>query len=201
MIEPPSPSTLPATIAIPNPRPLRSVIMGLVEMPDRKISESISLSFIKAKASRVTMEFFSADSFNRSRLIPMPSSWITTSTLRPDSWMMEISSSPAADLPFLSLISGFSIPWSMQLRIRWIKGSFNSSRIRRSISVSAPLMDMSICLPNSFPRSRAIFGTISVNEENGKSKVLLISNNMSSTILPTEWLNRSKSRCNTCKLG
>ncbi len=51
------------------------------------------------------------------------------------------------------------MPWSAQLRTKWVNGSLTSSSTWRSSSVSAPFIASSICLPSSADRSRMIRGS------------------------------------------
>ena len=79
----------------------------------------------------------------------------------------------------------------MQFLTRCTSGSFISSRIRRSISMSSPLIVSSIFLPFSRERSRTILGRISSREEKGNISTFFMSSSRLFVMPPRARLSRS----------
>jgi hypothetical protein len=77
------------------------------------------------------------------------------------------------------------MPWSMQFRTKCTNGSFISSKIRRSASISPPCITKATSLPRSRDKSRTSFGKPSNSDENGSIKTFRISSRRPSTILPS----------------
>ena len=106
-----------------------------------------------------------AFSDRRSTSMPLPSSVTSRLIWLPD-WRAAKRIRPISRLPFLSRLTGFSIPWSMALRMMWVSGSRTISIISRSSSTSPPSKSTMTCLPSSFDRSRTRRGS----EENRCSR-------------------------------
>ena len=102
---PPSFSTFSRTMARPSPLPEISVIMGLVDNPELKISSSRSSRPIRSASSCVTTPRCTAAAVSRAVSIPAPSS-ATRISIRPESMRETVH----GDLPALRLVPPVSLP-------------------------------------------------------------------------------------------
>src|SRR4030042_846891 len=83
----------------------------------------------------------------------------------------------------------------MQFLTRWMSGSFLSSRIRLSISISEPRISKSASLPWSRLRSRMSFGITSRMVANGCSNTLLMSSCSLATVADRDcWFRAAPQR-------
>ncbi|SUY72559.1 Uncharacterised protein [Comamonas terrigena] len=92
-----------------------------------------------------------------SRFMPRPSSR-TSMTMEPPWWEAARVSVPASDLPAAMRCSGISMPWSSELRTRWVSGSVIFSTRPLSSSVASPCNTRSNFLPILLARSRSMRG-------------------------------------------
>ena len=78
--------------------------------------------------------------------MPAPSS-ATSTTTWPLSWRARRVRTPSAGLPAALRASGASMPWSTELRTRWVSGSLTASSRVLSSSVSRPSISRRTVLP------------------------------------------------------
>ena len=97
---------------------------------------------------------------------PRPSSLISM-LICPASCDAETRTVPAAGLPRRMRSSGGSMPWSAQLRTRWVRGSRINSISWRSSSVSPPSVTKSIFLFSPAARSRTMRGRFAKTRSTG----------------------------------
>ena len=110
VIVPPSFSTFSRTIARPSPRPDKSVMIGLVDSPEWKMSPVTSAS-AKRAASPAAMSPRRTAAFPTLRAsIPAPSSATVSSTRFPSTGFTVIVTDPRLGLPSSRRASGFSMP-------------------------------------------------------------------------------------------
>ncbi len=155
---PPIFSRLVLTTSMPTPRPETLVTAAAVEKPRRKIRPRMSRSLMRRSCSAVTSPRSTAFAATFAGSIPAPSS-ITSTTTWPPWWYARRRSVPVAGFPAATRASGFSIPWSTELRTMCVSGSLTASRSVRSSSVSRPSMIRLTCLPQWAPRSRTTRGS------------------------------------------
>ncbi|OIQ81328.1 hypothetical protein GALL_369110 [mine drainage metagenome] len=156
---PPMFSILVFTTSMPTPRPDTLETCSRVENPGTKIRSSISRGLIRARSAFVMSPRSSALAEIRSGSIPAPSS-ATSMVTCPPSWKALSVRIPSAGFPFEIRTSGVSMPWSMELRTKWVSGSLIASRMVLSSSVSRPSMTNLACRPQASPRSRTTRGNL-----------------------------------------
>lgn len=155
-MRPPNAWTFWRTTSIPTPRPEMFDTSRAVEKPGAKISWSISSSDRRASAG--TMPRSAAIASTRSRSMPAPSS-LTEITMRLPLCSADRRRRPSAGLPFASRSAGSSMPWSTQLRTRWVSGSPIRSITVLSSSVASPSTSIWTRLPVDASSSRTMRGT------------------------------------------
>ncbi len=156
--------------------------MALVETPDSNTSASICAVLSAAPASGASRPSRTARSRTCSGSMPRPSSLTSSSTLSPSRGSTSIASRARSGLCARRRSAGVSMPWSIALRSRCTSGSRICSRMRRSISIAAPSIRSSTCLPLSRARSRTRRGAISSSVENGSIRVRFMSSSRWSTM-------------------
>jgi len=104
-MRPPRRSTRSRTMARPRPRPDMSVIMGLVDIPDSKMSCNSSASSILATCSGERIPSFIAAAPSLPLAIPAPSSAMTNSTLSPSQLAMRMVIVARAGLPAATTVA------------------------------------------------------------------------------------------------
>ena len=141
----------------------------------------------------------SCTAFSRTRAVsmPRPSSVISTTTL-PPCWRAAMDTRPRDGLPWRTLSSGNSMPWSMQLRMRCVSGSDSASRRPLSISVSSPERTSSMDFPVLRDRSRTIRGNLLKMTEMGTMRVSIMARCMPPAILSRESEASASSSPSSC---
>jgi hypothetical protein len=124
--EPPIDSMLERTTSMPTPRPDTPVTFEAVEKPGSKMKRMISSSLICPSVCSVAMPLASAFALILSMFRPRPSSEISM-VICPASCEAATRISPNSGLPAAMRSSGVSMPWSAQLRMRWVSGSRSTS--------------------------------------------------------------------------
>ena len=183
------------TTSMPTPRPETLDTSSLVEKPGMKIRCSACLSSSALAASMSSSPFSTALRRRTSGLIPRPSSLISMTIWSP-AWRADRRTVPLSGLPDARRSSGDSMPWSAALRTRCTSGSFNSSTIVLSSSVSSPKSSRSSSLPNCRARSRAMRGYFWNRRPTGCMRVFITAFCRSPTSR-SSWLTASSSARNT----
>ena len=93
-------------------------------------------------------------------------------------------STGAGGFPPAARSPGLSMPWSTQFLTRWRRGSFISSRMRLSTSMSPPETASSASFPCACKRSLTVLGRISKSVEKGVIEIRFVSSRRPSTIAP-----------------
>ncbi len=137
------------TTSMPTPRPEMLVTFAAVLNPGAKIRLKASRTDISRACVSVIRPRSSAFALSFSGSMPWPSSRIAMTMWFP-SCSAVTRTVPRAGLPEARRSAGVSMPWSEALRMIWMRGSFSSSMMDLSSSVSSP----SSCRSMSFPVSR-----------------------------------------------
>ncbi len=135
---PPSFSMLVLTTSIPTPLPESPSTSLAVEKPESNISSTASWSLREAAASASIIPRLTASSLILSGFSPLPSSSISTKTWL-CSWYALSMMVPVCGLPSFFLFSGGSMPWLMAFLTMCRSGSFSTSIMVLSSSVSSPM--------------------------------------------------------------
>ncbi|MCY1445356.1 hypothetical protein D9M71_618660 [compost metagenome] len=133
-------------------------MIWLVDSPEAKISLPASASESPWACSGPSRPLEIALDLSRSRSRPVPSSLTRSSKRSADSWISSSSRRPVDSLPVRLRTSGFSRPWSMALRSRWVSTTRSSSRMRLSTCRLAPFTSRSTRLPAWLARSWTMAG-------------------------------------------
>jgi hypothetical protein len=148
------------------------VTRSAVLKPGSKISRLSSCSLIRAASFAETVPRSTDLARMAAVSRPPPSSEISMTTW-PPWWKARSRMVPWAGLPTATRCSGVSIPWSTQLRTRWVKGSRTASRMVLSSSVSRPSVDSATCLPQAWARSRTTRGSFCHRLSTGCMRVFM----------------------------
>jgi hypothetical protein len=188
---PPIFSMLVLTTSMPTPRPETLVTFSAVENPGRKIRFTPSRSPMRAACSGVIRPFSTALRRILSPSRPPPSSEISMMTW-PPSWYARSSRRPSAGLPTATRLSGFSMPWSTELRTMCVSGSLMASTIVLSSSVSLPSISMRTCLPHIVATSRTVRGNLLQMLPIGCMRVFITPSCSSVVMRLSRWLGASR---------
>ena len=115
-------STLFLTTSMPTPLPETLVTEAAVLSPAAKTRPMASRADSVAISASVISPFSRAFFLTASTSMPLPSSNISTRTLLPSLYALSVSC-PFPRLPFFSLSSGLSMPWSIEFLIICMRGS------------------------------------------------------------------------------
>ena len=130
-------STRCVTMSSPKPRPDNSLTLVAVEKPGEKIqSSSFSRLFSTVSFSEIKPRAIARWRI-LARLTPRPSSVMVSIT-----WLLAIEAArvivPSLFLPKACRSFGNSKPWSNALRIKWVRGVRNCSRMTNSTRIVSP---------------------------------------------------------------
>src|SRR4051812_28555324 len=189
---PPMDSMLVLTTSMPTPRPETLVTAAAVEKPGRKISCRTSVGLILARASWVSRPRSTALAPTLAGSMPAPSS-ATSTTTWPLSCRARRVSTPSVALPAAARPAAASMPWSTELRTRWVSGSLTASSSVLSSSVSRPSISRRTFLPHCRPRSRTTRGSLDQMWSIGCMRVFMTPSCSSLAIRFSRWEARTRS--------
>ena len=167
--EPRTDCTMLWTTSRPTPRPEISVTCSLVEKPGRKRNSSSSASPSRWATAALVSPRSTTLVRRRSRSMPRPSSLRVIWSI-PARWWAS-SGWPPERACRARRSSGDSIPWSIALRIRWLRGASSRSRMSRSTPVVSPATSNRACLPMSRARSRTSRGKPRMPSASGRIRL------------------------------